>query len=99
MTLAWKRAAKELRKSLGTARHYWRFWEGMAKGRIDKAALQELERVRIDAFAGWFSARLLKESLEFALREGVFSLPVRIQLEKDLARVNIEDPDQFREEA
>lgn len=94
----WKKVAKALRREVGTARRYWKFWEGMAKGRIDKQALHELERVRLDAFAGWFSARLLHLALEQALREGTFSLATRVDLEKSLSRVHLEDPDQYREE-
>lgn len=96
--LAWKAAAKRLRDELRTARGRWQFWEGMAKGRVDKRAMQELDVVKLDAFTGWMSARILSLALRDALTNGIFDLETRSRLEKDLAKVRIEDPSQYMEQ-
>ncbi len=97
MSLPWKTAAKVLRQQLGQARKRWLYWEGLAKGRPDQVAMRELEHVKLDAFTGWLSARILGGALRRALDHGVFDVPTRVALEKDLAKVKFEDPDAYVE--
>ena len=99
MSLPWKQYARGLRERLAVAVRRQQFWEGMAKGRVDMEAIRERDQARIDAFAGWMDARILQRALEQALILGTFDVQTRISLEKDLVKVNFEDPEQFLEDA
>lgn len=92
---AWKTKAKELRYLLRGAYKRSAQWESVAKEHKNARMARELDAVRLDAFAGWVSCRLVYRGLEEALREGVFSAAARKSLEKTLAQVTIEDPEKY----
>ena len=93
MALPWKKAAKHILGLYRSEHRYRKLYEGLA-GRPATMA-KELEEARMDAFAGWMSVRILSLSLRKALNEGVFDVETRAALEKDLAKVRIEDPEQY----
>ena len=96
MSLAWKQLARKLREERAGLRKRSALWEGLAKERPNAKAAQELDMARLDAFTGWLSARLLKDSLTDALRCGTFTDADRARLMADIDKVRFEDPEAYR---
>jgi len=92
----WKGLARRLYRQRIGLRTRMQLWEGLAKERTNARLARELDIVRMDAFTGWLSARLLKAALEEALSVGQFSEQDHIRLQKEIGKVRFEDPEQFK---
>lgn len=92
---AWKTKAKELRYLLRGAYKRSAQWESVAKEHKNAKMARDLEAAKMDAFAGWVSARLLQRGLEQALERGVFAHEDRIELERTVRQVHFAKPEDY----